>query len=239
MDVLVLTLVVLAAATVSGAVGIGGGTILVAAMAWMLPPAHVVPLHGVLQTLSNSSRGLLLWRHVQWRLIALYVPLQLVGVVAATLVYRGTTLEWFRPAIGAFVLAAVAWDLVRPARLEVPRVVFALAGFGGGLLTILVGVTGPYLAAFFLRDDLEKEQVVATKAAIQTIGHCAKIPAFVALGFDYGEHLALLAPLTAAAIAGTWVGTRLLERLPQTWFRRGFRVVLVALGSRLLLDAVL
>ena len=52
-------------------------------------------------------------------------------------------------------------------------------GAGTAVLTVLVGVTGPWVSAFFLRDDLSKEQVVATKAAIQTVGHVAKIPAFL------------------------------------------------------------
>lgn len=238
MDGAVLPLIVLVAATVSGAVGMGGGTILVATMAWMLPPAQVVPLHGAVQSLSNSSRGLMLWRHVRWSLVGSYVPLQLVGVVIATQFYRGDDLEWFRPAIGFFVWVAVAWDVFRPKHLDVPRGIFALAGFGGGLLTILVGVTGPYLAAFFLRDDLDKEQIVATKAVIQMIGHLAKFPAFLALGFSYGDHVSLLIPLVIASIAGTWIGTRLLKRLPAVGFRWAFRAVLLLIGARLALDGL-
>ena len=111
----------------------------------------------------------------------------------------------------------------------------ALAGFGGGLLTIMVGVTGPWLSAFLLRDDLTKEQVVGTKAAIQTIGHLAKIPAFLSVGFVYREHLGLLLPMIAASLLGTWLGTKLLGRLNTRQFRLGFELVLGLLGLKLLL----
>lgn len=231
-----LTLVTLAAATLSGAVGMGGGTILAAAMATLLPARSVVPLHGVIQVCSNSTRGLLLWRHVEWKILALYVPLQLVGVwVAIEWFWRGETFSWFRPTLGAFVLLAILWNRIKPKRLVVPRVVFALAGFGGGMLTVLVGVTGPWVSTFFLRDDLDKEEVVATKAAIQTIGHLAKVPAFLSVGFDYREHAGLLLPMLGASLVGTWIGTRLLGRMRGPQFRLAFEVVLGLLGLRLVL----
>ena len=235
--VLQLTLVTLVSTALSGAVGMGGGTILAAAMATLLPARSVVPLHGVIQVCSNSSRGLLLLRHVEWRILALYVPLQLVGVwVAIEWFWQGETFDWFRPTLGGFVLASILWSRVKPKRIIVPRTVFALAGFGGGLLTVLVGVTGPWVSAFFLRDDLTKEQVVATKAAIQTVGHLAKIPAFLSVGFIYREHVDLMVPTVVASILGTWLGTRLLGKRRTSHFRLAFQFVLGLLGLRLVLS---
>ncbi|RKZ11613.1 hypothetical protein DRQ32_05555, partial [bacterium] len=154
---LTLILVTLLSTTISGAVGMGGGTILAAVMATLLPARAVVPLHGIIQVCSNSSRGLLLWRHIEWKILALYVPLQLIGVwVAIRWFWSGETFDWFRPTLGAFVLTSILWNRFKPKRLIVPRTIFALAGFGGGLLTVLVGVTGPWVSAFFLRDDLSK-----------------------------------------------------------------------------------
>lgn len=228
----------LVATLVSGAVGMGGGTILAAVMATLLPPRAVVPVHGIIQVCSNSSRGLLLWRHIEWKILALYVPLQIVGVwIAIEWFWSGENFAWFKPTLGAFVLVSILWRYVKPKRWTVPRGVFALAGLGGGLLTVLVGVTGPWVSTFFLRDDLSKEQVVATKAAIQTVGHLAKIPAFVSVGFAYREYTGLLLPLVAATLLGTWVGTRLLARLGGTQFRVAFEVVLGLLGLKLLLGA--
>ena len=73
----------LATSALTAAAGIGGGLVLISVMASFLPPIVVIPIHGVVQLLSNSSRGLLLVRHVVWPLFALYVPLQIVGVLVA------------------------------------------------------------------------------------------------------------------------------------------------------------
>ena len=55
-------------ATLSGIAGIGGGTILIGIFyAVGLAPAVAVPLHAVVQLISNGSRTVAYFRHVQWR----------------------------------------------------------------------------------------------------------------------------------------------------------------------------
>jgi uncharacterized membrane protein YfcA len=229
--------VVFATAAFSGAVGMGGGVILLGIMANLLPPPAVVPLHGAVQLISNSTRTLRLLQSVRWRIVALYAPALLIGAFLALQIYSGTRMSWFRPVIGLFILAFLAWERFRPRRLKLPIWAFAPAGLGGGLLTILVGATGPYLAAFFLRDDLEREEIVATKAAIQMIGHLVKIPAFLSVGFPYVEHLGLIVPLVVCAILGTLLGTWFLKRMGEKGFRVLFRVILGLLAARLILQA--
>jgi uncharacterized membrane protein YfcA len=226
--------VALVAAAISGTIGMGGGVVLLAAMAMVLDPAVVVPVHGVVQLTSNFSRSIALFARVRWSIVALYTPGMVVGAWLGLQLYRGAGVPWFKPAIGAFVLSFLLWERFKPARLELRRWVFVPAGVGGGFLTITVGAAGPYLAAFFLRDDLDRHEIVATKAAIQTFGHFLKIPAFLSIGFDYVGELGLIVPLVACVIAGTWAGTRLLHRMPERVFRVVFRAVLAVLGARLL-----
>jgi uncharacterized protein len=191
------------------------------------------------QMTSNGSRAFLLIKNVCWWAFWLYVPTQLLGVVVAREIYRGSSADWLRPVIGGFLVFSVVWRHVKPKRWMPPRWLFAVGGFGGGLLTIFVGVTGPYLAAFFLRDDMEKEQVVATKAVIQLVGHAAKIPVFVSLGFPYREHVGLVLPLLIIAVVGSYLGTRVLRRMQGEQFRRAFEAVLLLLAIRLLADPFL
>lgn len=224
------------AAAVSGTIGMGGGAILIALMATLLDPMIVVPVHGVVQLTSNLTRSLALLRRVSWKIAAFYCPTMIIGVWIGLQLYRGADAPWFKPAIGGFVLASLVWKRVKPKRLRIPQWVFTPAGLGGGFLTITVGAAGPYLAAFFLRDDLDRKEIVATKAMIQSFGHLLKIPAFLSIGFDYGEHLDLLLPLLGAVILGTFVGTRLLHRMSEHVFQWMFQGVLTLLGIRLVLS---
>jgi uncharacterized protein len=225
----------LVGSAISGLIGMGGGALLLAIMAVVLDPAEVVPVHGAVQLASNFTRSLRLWRRVRWSIVALYCPPMIVGAWAGLGLYRGATMPWFRPAIGGFILVSLAWQHFAPKRLALPMWAFVPAGLGGGFLTITVGAAGPYLAAFFLRDDLERREIVATKAAVQTFGHLLKIPAFLSIRFDYVSRLPVILPLLAAVVLGTFAGTHLLHRIPERAFQAAFRILLGALAIRLLL----
>ncbi len=235
----ILILAAVVSTALSGAIGMGGGTILVAVMASILDPFVVVPVHGVVQVVSNTTRTLRLLRHVVWSVLLMYLPMMFVGVWIGLQFYRGAGMPWFKPVIGLFVITFLLWDRFKPQRLRLPHWVFVPAGFMGGVLIIVIGIAGPYLAVFFLRDDLDREQVVATKAAIQTIGHFLKIPAFLSVGFAYHEHVHVILPLLACAVVGTFLGTSVLKRMGERGFRLVFRVILWILALRLVLDAVL
>ncbi len=212
----------------------GGGVTLLGVMAIVLPPAQVVPLHGVVQLFSNSTRTVVFIRHVAWRLVLPYVPTLVGGVWLATLVWSGDKLDWFRPGIGAFVLAFLLWRRRRPTLRNLPVYAYAILGLAAGFISVFVGALGPFIAPFVLRDDLEKEEVIATKAVCQSVAHLLKIPAFLSLGFDYTVHTELLLALTLAVIVGTVVGKKLLSKLSSETFIRLFEIVLAAIAAYLI-----
>ncbi len=236
MNIALLTLAALIGSAISGAVGMGGGAFLIAVMTMMLAPGAVVPIHGLVQFTSNGSRALTLREHIYWPMVARFCPTMVLGALIGRQLYQGADLPWFKPAIGAFILISLAWKRLKPKHLTVPLWVLIPAGVGGGFLTIAIGAAGPYLAAFFLGGNLERKQIVATKAAIQTFGHLLKVPVFLDIGFNYGAHVTTIVPLIAAVIIGTRIGTSLLGRMSEGGFQKGFQLVLGALGLKLVLS---
>jgi uncharacterized membrane protein YfcA len=89
------------------------------------------------------------------------------------------------------------------------------------------------MAPFFLHLGLDRKGVIGTQAACQTVQHLAKIAVFGALGFAFRDWLGPLAALSATAIAGTWVGTRLLDHVREEDFRALYRAVLTVIALRL------
>ncbi len=229
----------LATSTISGAMGMGGGIALVGAMAAVLPLALVVPLHGMIQLISNFSRTLAYLRDVHWRIFSIYVLPMTVGVGMAGLVWSGSTLDWLRPFIGAYLLVFLVWRRKRPQLTTTPLWTFAPLGFTAGFLAIFVGATGPFIAPFFLRDDLRKEQIVATKAVCQTGSHLLKIPTFLALGFPYLDHIQPLVLLGVAVVAGTLLGKRILSWMSEAQFIQLFELLLGTIGVYLIVSALL
>ena len=230
-----LMLAAFATATLSGVVGMGGGVVLLGVMSTLLPYPLVVPLHGVVQLGSNSTRTVVFFKHVNWRIFAFYAPAMMLGVALATLVWSGDKLEHFKPLIGVFILLFLISRKYKPRWRNPPMPVYTVLGVCAGFLALFVGATGPIIAPFFLRDDLDKEGVIATKAVCQSAGHIMKIPAFLSLGFDYWSEKELLVLLLVMVIFGTLCGKRLLKALKQETFVVIFHVVLTLLAARLLL----
>jgi uncharacterized membrane protein YfcA len=228
----------LGTAALSGVLGMGGGVTLLGVMTALLPAHLVVPLHGVAQLVSNFTRTLTLLRHVAWKLFAIYAPPLLIGTALAAWTWSDARLSWFRPGIGVFLLAFLIWRRYAPKLRNPPLWVYGVLGLVVGFSGVWIGATGPLIAPFFLRDDFEKEQVIATKAVCQSLMHLLKVPAFLAIGFDYRPHLPFLFELIIAVIVGTLLGRAILAKLPKKTFLMLFEGLLAILAAWLIASSL-
>jgi uncharacterized membrane protein YfcA len=162
-----------------------------------------------------------------------------VGVGIAASIWADLELTWFRAWVGAFILFFLVWRRYKPDLRNPPIWSYAALGLAAGLLAIFVGASGPFLAPFFLRDDFENEEVIATKAICQTWLHLLKIPAFLALSFDYAPYAPMLVGLVVAVIGGTYFGKHLLTRISKDRFVFWFQLVLAILAVYLIASTVI
>lgn len=217
---------------VSGILGMAGGVALIGLMTAILPPAQVVPMHGMVQLFSNGSRTLIMLRDVVWREALFCIAPMLLGVSVATYFGRGVQFQWLQPTIGAMLVAFVIWRRFLSSRIahHVPLYAYSLVGLAVGLVTLFIGATGPMVAPVMRRDDWSPKQTVATMAVVQSVGHLLKLPAFLVIGFDYTPHLPLLAVLLVCSFAGTWVGRKALDAISKDRFALVFDVTLTVLA---------
>src|SRR5262249_30693805 len=112
------------------------------------------------------------------------------------------------------------------------------AGAASGLLGGLVGNQGGIRSAALLGYDLSPAPFVATATAIGLIVDFARMPVYL---LNEGHRLAGIGPSIALAIAGTVAGTflgeRVLTRIPLPLFRKLVAVLVLALGVYMLLRA--
>ena len=103
------------------------------------------------------------------------------------------------------------------------------------MLNMTIGAAGPLIAPFFLRIGLTRQALIGTKAACQAAGHLVKIAIFGIAGFVFADYAIPLALLSLSVIAGTWIGSQLLERVSERWFKRLYRGVLTLIALRLVI----
>ncbi|HEY8494315.1 MAG TPA: sulfite exporter TauE/SafE family protein [Myxococcota bacterium] len=237
---LLLTAIAVGTSIVSGVMGLAGGMLLLAVMLHWLDPLVAIPVHGVVQLVSNASRAWFQRAHVHWGAVGRFAwPLLPAGALGLWLL-RAIPPETARFAIGGFVLLAT-WA---PGVLRIggraggdPRRALPLGGALVGFVSTTIGATGPLLAPFVLALGLAPPATVGTIAACQVLQHGVKLALFGAAGFDFAAFALPALALCAAAIVGSALGARLLDRVPERAFRTAVRLVLTALALRLLADA--
>lgn len=116
---------------------------------------------------------------------------------------------------------------------------FLPLGAAAGFLNVTIGAVGPLIAPFFLNLGLRRQALVGTKAACQTLGHLVKLAIFGGAGFAFHEHWPLLVGACLCVLAGTWLGSRLLERASGALFIALYRGVLTLIALRLAGSALL
>ena len=215
-----------------------GGIALLSVMTLFMPMAVVIPIHGVVQLVSNASRTFLLRKSIHkpitlWYLLGLPFGMGLsIGLIKTI---QSETLPLL------LIAALIFYTLFKPKKLPplvIPFWGFAILGVVSGFFSLLIGATGPLLAPFFLRDDLDRHQIISTKSSVQMLTHLLKLPAFLSLGFDYGEWLPETLILTVCALLGTWLGVKVLGKLDDGVFRKIFRVALFLAALRILWKAM-
>lgn len=231
---------VVATAFLSGVFGMAGGMILMGGLLLILPVADAMVLHGITQLASNGSRAMLWARHVELRVVLRYtVGLVLaLGLFAAISFVPDQRLVFLMLGLSPFVGRAL------PPRF-VPQVGHTLGaelcGFVCTALQLMAGVSGPLLDVFFIRSDLDRRTIVATKAACQVVSHTSKLVYF---GFLAGATIdAAIDPLTVAlaiglAILGTSLSRSVLERLSDANFQRYTWWLVMTIGAFYVVAAV-
>ncbi len=214
---------------------LGGGTLMIAVLALVFPPAVVVPVHGCVQLGSNGGRALVQREHIQWTLIAWISAGALAGTIVGGQFVTLLPEHLFTIAIGVFVLITT-W-LPQPKLVGESRVVQFLGGLIISALSMVVGATGPLIATF-IKGLADRRQLVATHAMLMTIQNTFKVLTFTALGFAFGSYLPLILAMVLAGFVGTSIGSRLLVKVPERIFRVGFKLILTIVALDLIRGAL-
>lgn len=213
---------------ITAAFGLGGGVAMLAILASVLPPAALIPVHGLVQLASNAGRTATLARHVQTGPL----PPFLAGAALGAALGGAAAVE-IPPAL---VQIAVGFFVIWSALFQAPRSLrrgAGAAGFVSTLLTMFFGATGPFVAAYVKTLHLGRMEHVGTHAAMMTVQHALKVVAFGMLGFAFGPWLGAVAAMAAAGFAGTLLGKLLLARSTDARFRLILTAILCVLGARL------
>ena len=214
---------------ITAAFGIGGGGVLLAILASLVPPAALIPVHGLVQLGSNAGRAAIMFRHRDQTVLAPFIIGALVGVAVGGSVVVQLPPDILRVGVGVFIL----WSVLAKPPAFMRRSAVIAGGFSS-FLTMFFGGTGPFVAAYVKTMGFPRMTHVATHALLMTVQHLLKTVAFGFLGFAFGQWMPLIAAMIASGVLGTVVGKQVLARIDEKRFKFALNAILIVLALRLI-----
>ena len=221
---------------VSAAFGLGGGAMMVAIMASLVPPLAVIPVHAVVQVSSNFTRALMMWKHIKFTWMIPFVIGTVIGALIGGQIVFAIPKHLLQGIIGLFVIYTLWGPAVKA--IKSSFITFVGVGAFASFATMFVGGTGPLIAPFIKASTTERQMTVATHGAFMSWQHGIKIITFGLLGFAFGPYIILMVAMILFGIFGTWSGKTILNWMPEHIFKRAFNTVLALLAIRLLYEAL-
>lgn len=250
------------AGILAGLLGVGGGLVLVAALAWLLPTLGIPQesaMHAALATSlasiiltatasarAHARRGSVLWPTVAWMVPGLLLGGWLGSGLAVRIdgqVLRYVVAAYCFLAAAQLLLAHVRGD--EGAAVDAPRgLPMSAAGIGIGALSAVVGIGGGSMTVpLLVSRDVAPVRAVGTSSACgvaiglaSAVGYALHAPAGAlpeqAWGYVY---LPAAAGVAMASVLAAPYGTRLAHRLSGAALKRVFAGFLVLVGASLLL----
>ena len=237
MNELILGLITFFTSTVAGIVGVGGGMMLIVILPSFLPLNALIPIHGLTQVSSNLSRAIFGYKDVQYEVIPKFLLGSAIGIGMFAAVLNLISLEYVPLFIGVYILLSL-WSEKFNEKIKRYESYF-LAGFFQTGLSMVVGATGPLTMTLLFKDYEDKNKVVATGAALMSITHILKVFVFMYFGFVFFDYIGVIVAMIIGAISGSWVATKLRDKIDGKKFTMILKVLLSALAIQVIVKVFL
>lgn len=191
----------------------------------------------ICSVVSQTQTLHLIWRTIRWgRLLPFVVP-GVFGVPIGTLLLPHIDPSFFKLGIGSFLVVYSAYVLARRSEISSDwggKAADGMAGFGGGVLGGLTGLSGVLPVVWTDIRGWTKEQ---RRSVVQTFNMAILSLALLshALTGLLTRQVAFDAVIALpATIAGAWLGAFIYRRLADRGYQRAVMVLLLVSGAGLI-----
>lgn len=221
----------LVASTLAAVAGFGGAAIMLPILVWAFGVRDAIPILTVSQLLGNLSRvwfnrGELHLPVVRWFALGA-VPAATVGGILFATAPAGA----LHRLLGVFLLLMVAYrHTTWGKRARITLRGFLPLGAVSGFISALVGSVGPFMAPFFLAYGLVKGAYIGTEALATVVMHVTKLAVYGGYALLGLQVVGVGVAIGAVMFLGSFLGKRILDRLPAGVFPYIIEGVLIAAG---------
>ena len=218
----------------TAAIGVGGGIGLLAVMPQFLPISAVIPLHGLIQLVSNCSRFVFDYKSAKIEILPKYIIGCLVGGFIGYFFIGKFPEKYLSLILGVFLLAITWTKIVSHLGFMIKN--FAIVGFFQTFLSLFVAVTGLISQPILMKMNMNKNEVIVTHAMQMSVLHGLKVAAFVIAGFAFMDYADLIIIMIIASTIGSYLGGFLRDRISQRVGAILLKAGVTFFGFKMILD---
>lgn len=199
----------------------GGAMIMLPVAKELLGAGAAAPVVQLGNFVGRPTRIVLFWKSIQWKVVRVYLPLALLGAFLGAWLFAKTESKWLQLIIAVFLVSSF-WQFrfgKKQRSFPMKLAWFAPLGFIVAFLSSVVGATGPVLNPFYLNYGLQKEELVATKAANSFFIAMVQLPTYAFFGALEGDMWLKGIVMGVGAALGNFLGKKWLSRISNKAFR--------------------
>ncbi len=141
--------------------------------------------------------------------------------------------------LGIFLIVTSVSFLAKPGlKFPANTATFIAGGSITGFITALVGTGGALRATLLQGFNIEKVKYIATAAIIALATDVTRIPVYISQGFLTEQYYLHLPILFSIALAGSFIGRKIVKRIDQEKFRKIVFVVIVLVSITFIIDGL-
>ncbi|WP_068547198.1 sulfite exporter TauE/SafE family protein [Thalassotalea crassostreae] len=214
--------------TLAAICAMGGGMILVLVLPFFVPASAIIPIHGIAQFASNSSRLIFCFSAICWPYVSQFV----IGAVFGTAIFSALLINLssqFLPLfIACYLLLSLWFKPIQNVISKFENMYMAgafQAGFG-----LLVGAPGPITVTLLYKNLTDKEQIIATASLLMAITNLNKVLVYLFIGFIFSDYWTLILASILGATLGSLIGNKLRNKINNDYFMVLLKSILTILA---------
>lgn len=209
----------LVASILAAIAGFGGAIIMLPVLVWAVGIQDAIPTLTIAQLIGNLSRVIFNKRELKWPVVWRFALGAVPAAVIGGIIFANAPAAALVRLLGVFLIVMVVYRHTqwgKSAKLTLRG--FVPLGAASGILSAVLGTVGPFAAPFFLSYGLIKGAYIGTEAMTAVIMHVTKLGVYGSYAL-IGIHTLLIGiAIGAVMILGTYVGKRLLNKVPENIF---------------------
>jgi hypothetical protein len=209
----------LVASILAAVAGFGGAVIMLPVLVWAVGIQDAIPILTIAQLIGNLSRVIFNKRELKWPIVWRFALGAVPAAAIGGIIFATAPAAALVKLLGVFLIVMVVYRHTHwGKRVRLTLRGFAPLGATSGILSAVLGTVGPFVAPFFLSYGLIKGAYIGTEAMTAVIMHVTKLGVYGSYSL-IGIHTLLIGvAIGAVMILGTYLGKRLLNKVPEKIF---------------------